>query len=242
EPEILLVDEVLAVGDVEFQKKCLGKMSEIADEGRTVIFVSHNMAAVRSLCSRCLLLENGTVKADGVAEDILDKYLSTASFCKFEASKRPHVDVPMFFLKASFEKSADTPFDLSENIQVFITYEVRRQIKNVHVIAFFDAVDGNRVLGTSDVDRNPEHFLSRKPGVYRESFSVPAGLLAEGWYTISLSFGSPGRTPADQVTDALTFEVINQSSPRLKSYSHKRPGVIGVDIAWEPAERLGEAS
>ena len=79
EPEILLVDEVLAVGDVQFQKKCLGKMGEVAKGGRTVLFVSHNMGAVRSLCSRALLLECGRVESQGTTDSVVDAYLSTAS-------------------------------------------------------------------------------------------------------------------------------------------------------------------
>jgi lipopolysaccharide transport system ATP-binding protein len=76
EPEILLVDEVLAVGDTEFQKKCLGKMHDVAEGGRTVLFVSHNMAAVLSLCSRAVLLHDGRVTQSGAANDVVDQYLS----------------------------------------------------------------------------------------------------------------------------------------------------------------------
>src|SRR5262249_23499458 len=75
EPEILLVDEVLAVGDAEFQEKCLGKMRDVTREGRTVLFVSHNLAAVRSLCTRALLLENGRLLFDGGTDDAVERYL-----------------------------------------------------------------------------------------------------------------------------------------------------------------------
>lgn len=80
EPEILIVDEVLAVGDAEFQKKCLGKMDEVAGEGRTVLFVSHNIAAITQLCTRCLLLQSGTVISDGSPEKVVNAYLSTGRF------------------------------------------------------------------------------------------------------------------------------------------------------------------
>ena len=75
EPEILIVDEVLAVGDAEFQKKCLGKMGEVAEEGRTVLFVSHNMPAVQALCARAILLRAGTVAVDGSTGEVLREYL-----------------------------------------------------------------------------------------------------------------------------------------------------------------------
>src|SRR5207253_8224188 len=75
-PEILIVDEVLAVGDVRFQKKCMGKMGSIAKEGRTVLFVSHNVGAVRSLCSRAILLDGGVLQATGTSAEITSKYLA----------------------------------------------------------------------------------------------------------------------------------------------------------------------
>src|SRR5258706_10564604 len=77
EPEILLVDEVLAVGDASFQKKCLGKISDVARSGRTVLFVSHNMGAVTSLCNRCLLLENGKLVQDGPSAEVAATYQSS---------------------------------------------------------------------------------------------------------------------------------------------------------------------
>jgi lipopolysaccharide transport system ATP-binding protein len=76
EPEILIVDEVLAVGDTEFQKKCLGKMNEVAGQGRTVIFVSHSMEAVKSLCTRGILFREGKIEADGTTNDVINKYLA----------------------------------------------------------------------------------------------------------------------------------------------------------------------
>jgi lipopolysaccharide transport system ATP-binding protein len=76
EPEILIVDEVLAVGDAEFQKKCLGKMGEVTKQGRTILFVSHNMAAVRTLCSTCLLLDRGRMRSVGRSSEIIDQYLN----------------------------------------------------------------------------------------------------------------------------------------------------------------------
>jgi ABC-type polysaccharide/polyol phosphate transport system ATPase subunit len=80
EPEILLVDEVLAVGDASFQKKCLGKMGSVAQEGRTILFVSHNMDSIQRLCSRCLILEQGELIAQGDTASIIQQYVSTNSF------------------------------------------------------------------------------------------------------------------------------------------------------------------
>ena len=80
EPEILLVDEVLAVGDAEFQRRCMGKMQDVAGEGRTVLFVSHNLSSVRQLCDRCILLEKGTVRAIGTPEEAISQYVNTENF------------------------------------------------------------------------------------------------------------------------------------------------------------------
>ena len=89
EPEILIVDEVLAVGDAEFQKKCLGKMEDVAGHGRTVLFVSHNMAAVTALCSRAVLLENGSLVESGPTRDVTDAYLRRGREASIHASRRP---------------------------------------------------------------------------------------------------------------------------------------------------------
>jgi lipopolysaccharide transport system ATP-binding protein len=76
DPEILVVDEVLAVGDVEFQKKCLGKLRTVGEEGRTILFVSHNMEAIRSLCSRAILMRSGTLASSGEPKQIVEQYLN----------------------------------------------------------------------------------------------------------------------------------------------------------------------
>lgn len=81
EPEILIVDEVLAVGDVAFQQKCLGKMGTVAREGRTVLFVSHNMAAIQSLCDRCILLNNGHIESDNTTDIVIQKYVAMFKTC-----------------------------------------------------------------------------------------------------------------------------------------------------------------
>src|SRR5690606_1561669 len=97
EPEILLVDEVLAVGDIAFQKKCLGKMDNVAKEGRTVIFVSHNIASITRLCSRAILLENGRAVMDGPAHEVASVYLNagegTAAFRQWDAAQAPGGDI-----------------------------------------------------------------------------------------------------------------------------------------------------
>ena len=89
EPEILIVDEVLAVGDAEFQKKCLGKMGDVAHEGRTVLFVSHNMPAIRNLCSSCIILKKGEISSQGLVEAAINNYLNS------EASEfSPFIQLP----------------------------------------------------------------------------------------------------------------------------------------------------
>jgi len=112
EPEILLVDEVLAVGDAAFQKKCLGKMGDVAKEGRTVLFVSHNMAAVQSLCARSLLIESGKLKYDGSTESTVSYYRETSS----SLSNLPIKDRsdrkgegPLRFTKVTFESKKMEP-------------------------------------------------------------------------------------------------------------------------------------
>src|SRR5213596_1363046 len=130
EPEILIVDEVLAVGDVQFQKKCLGKMGEVAHEGRTVLFVSHNMNAVKSLCGRALLLANGLLSLNGPVNSVIEKYLQTENAAQTHwVRKDPlfgsdgillqEIMVLVDGKQASRTIRADKPFDVVVRVRAF---------------------------------------------------------------------------------------------------------------------------
>ncbi|MCL5102489.1 MAG: polysaccharide ABC transporter ATP-binding protein [Armatimonadetes bacterium] len=138
EPEVLVVDEVLAVGDVEFQKKCLGKMSDVAKAGRTVLFVSHNMAAVRKLCSMAIMLSDGTKVMEGKTDEVIDHYLrlGASSICASVDLPPGAADLPGRGIRLGIMSVDGTPrteFMLGERWRIVLEFDLTRPLR--HVIA-----------------------------------------------------------------------------------------------------------
>jgi len=183
EPEILLVDEVLAVGDAEFQQKCLGKMKDVTREGRTVVFVSHNLAAVRSLCPRALVLEKGRLAFDGDTDDAVHRYLGhvgDAGDAVAEADAlRLHVvkerlyrDEPFFeCTRVSVLDEDGIPcvtFRSDEPITIAVEYRVHRQVPALRVLVTLTDENQAPVLRTETIDDASGGGLLRlEPGAYR---------------------------------------------------------------------------
>ena len=190
EPEILIVDEVLAVGDAEFQKKCLNKMQEVGGQGRTVLFVSHNMQAVTRLCTRAILLENGQVIDSGPTEKVVAAYLTsqTGSMAarKWDnAEDAPGNDVARLVSVCVKNKDGgiSEAFDIREPMTVEMQYIVHEPghifLPNFH---FFDA-KGTEAFTTLDID--PQWRKKPRPtGRYTSTVEVPGNLFAEGLYSI----------------------------------------------------------
>ena len=140
EPEILLIDEVLSVGDAAFQKKSIGKMEEVSKEGRTVLFVSHNMGAVRSLCTRCLLLENGILVKDGDVDQVINYYLSNKDVSTVGRVSWSEADAPqdkevILFGIELFSETGEvgTAFQIDEGFEIRIHYEIKEKVRNLRI-------------------------------------------------------------------------------------------------------------
>lgn len=210
EPEILIVDEVLAVGDAEFQKKCLGKIKEVSTgTGRTVLFVSHNMAAVRSLCDRGIFLSSGRLIAIGTAPEIVDTYAS--AHIAIHANNlaelaRPH-GASMYMKRARLlvngVPSTVAPMDSSVGIDVW--FESRMPISNPQVLVVIHGQDGNRLLHTSN--RFCQSIALAIPAL-SGTVSINMGQLplTPGRYTISLHLELFG-VSQHSVIDALIIDV-----------------------------------
>lgn len=182
EPEILVVDEVLAVGDAEFQKKAIGKMQDISHkEGRTVLFVSHNMASIRNLCTRGVLLEDGMVRKIGsVSEVIKDYLLDSEDAVEFDGIDG---DPDILFLKHAALKSDDGQvFYTSSKITVEFVVEVVKRIPSL-VIGFNVFSAYQYPLARADYN-NEDRRSTLEPGCYSFSFEIPPFTLAEGDYQI----------------------------------------------------------
>ena len=236
EPEILLVDEVLAVGDASFQKKCLGKMGEVAKGGRTVLFVSHNMGAVRRLCKNTIWIDQGKIASVGPSDSVVSSYLKQSSEKKnrrtFPASSDKPMCLRLIELLDEEGKTTDE-LELSRPLNVALEYDINRPVSGVHVICFFYNLEGINVLGTGDADLNPERFERRGTGRYRALFKVPPRILGEGVYTVTVSLSVPYLMVYDRPEHVVTFSIVDKTSKYRDKYHKRRPGVLGIDIPWQ---------
>jgi lipopolysaccharide transport system ATP-binding protein len=183
EPEILLVDEVLAVGDVAFQKKCLGKMGEVASEGRTVLFVSHDMRAIRSLCSSAIHLQSGQMVMKGEVREAIGSYAASASFaeCTFPVGTE---DVVVHNFSILQNGARVETIDGSLPFDVKVNFEVLRDLNLFRTGIYLKTPVGDTVLRSFIGDWHPERE-DINAGTYEATLSVPGRFLMGGNYLVS---------------------------------------------------------
>jgi lipopolysaccharide transport system ATP-binding protein len=242
EPEILIVDEVLAVGDAEFQKKCLDKMDDAGHTGRTVLFVSHNMQAVTRLSQRCVLLDKGRVRLDGPAHRVASAYLSsgvgtTAEHEWSDLSSAPGDDVVR--LCAVRVRSVDGDLvdtvDIRRPVGVELEYEVLTPGYIFHPHFGLRNEDGVLLFVAQDVD--PVWRMRRRPpGRYISTGWIPGNLLAEGPVSVDVVLMTlePESRHAN-VVDAVLFRVIDSLSATDTArgdYPRPIPGVMRPLLKW----------
>ena len=176
--EIMLIDEVLAVGDASFQKKCIAKMSEVIRGGRTVMFVSHNISTVAKLCPRALWLESGRISDDGPSERVIRAYMIGDYESTGEVTLPPDPEKAMRLRKVSVSDGSGVSgkLDITEPFRIDVEYDVNQTVTGAHVICFIHTYDGVNVLGSGDADCTPERLGKREPGQYRGTFQIPAHL------------------------------------------------------------------
>lgn len=246
DPEILIVDEVLAVGDAEFQKKCLGKMKDVAGSGRTVIVVSHHMNTITGLCDRGLVLDNGSLLFAGSATDAVLHYHSVggasrgASFDADVAGRVIGNDYARLH-RAWITTAAGEPageFDLAEPVRIWMEYSVLRAGKlqtypNFH---FFDEF-GNYVFVTAGHTKANEAAINR-PGRWIASCTIPGGLLNTGSFTVGVAVTTmnPGLQVAFFERDALVFQLTEDIPATLDTarmgYAGPIPGTLRPALPW----------
>jgi lipopolysaccharide transport system ATP-binding protein len=235
EPEVLVVDEVLAVGDVSFQKKCLGKMESVAGEGRTVLFVSHNMGAVTRLCPRTILLAHGQAVFDGETETAIKTYLQDSSTGNGrQALFSDDPSLPIAFQRVAIttpNKTDSEPLDVSDPLSVEIEYEVRQDMKGTN-IGFSLKRDGIVLFHTWDIDSDENLFELRRKGNYTARLALPDGLLTNGRYSIYVGAGRPGAGIITTHDDCLVFDLENNFSDTTHA-GHSRKGFFAIPISWQ---------
>ncbi|HEX6162963.1 MAG TPA: ABC transporter ATP-binding protein [Vicinamibacterales bacterium] len=223
ETEILFVDEVLAVGDAEFQRKCLDKMQNVVRDGRTIIFVSHNMAAIKSLCQRAILLDGGRVVHDGAVNDVVDHYLSTGRTNAADGiipDSVPRTGTGEARLRRAVVSTASSAsasqIFLGEPFSVEMTFEVTRPIRDAVVSVGLSSLDGVRFASIYNVDGHREPW-SFGPGLHRVVADIDVVLLPRR-YTIDIAIIASNGNEIDYVQQALDFTSLNVSRAGADSY------------------------
>jgi lipopolysaccharide transport system ATP-binding protein len=230
EPEILVVDEVLAVGDAQFQKKCLGKMEDVSREGRTVLFVSHNMAAINRLCQRVLWLDKGQTRDFGDSETICQRYLfdnqNMSGMHEFTTDK----DYTIEFLRAetidSQGKTASI-FRADEEIRFRIIYRVNADISGSTVVLNICTAEAQSLWAVSDIDMFPDLYEMRKKGVWVYECIAPAKILRPGRFLAALG-SAGGHGQYFHHPELFAFEITTQGYWRE---SHKYFGLGGGPVS-----------
>jgi lipopolysaccharide transport system ATP-binding protein len=240
EPEILIVDEVLAVGDAEFQKKCLGKMKDVAGHGRTILFVSHNMTAVQSLCTSAIFMNHGKVEAYGKPEPLIHQYLTSFGSALTKRDYRgtgSNGDSIAALLEACLlDHRGDiaVALDFHEGGFIEFTYQIFQgghlPVPSVHV----DNQRGECVMIVGEEKRN----LSGEPGLYRTKVKIPGHFLNVGQYTAGLGLA----TQEPEIIhffdrEGLVFDMIENMEKRGIDYRNEIPGTIRPKLEWK-TERI----
>jgi lipopolysaccharide transport system ATP-binding protein len=240
EPEVLIIDEVLAVGDVNFQRKCLGKMEDVAESGRTVLFVSHNTGAIAELCTRAILLEGGRKIADGKVPDVLDRYaeiMSAGGPSVLDLKLEP--GLPSSITDVRTETADGTPahnFDLVSPIALVIRYEVVEPAAGLQMAVTL-ARNSVRLVHSFDTDQMNE-MPAREPGVYETRWTIPAMFLKAGLYTVSVTSGTPERL-LQEFEAIISFEIDEYTlNAQHRGYRRDRPGHVVAQGVWSTA-RVG---
>jgi lipopolysaccharide transport system ATP-binding protein len=238
EPEILIVDEVLAVGDADFQKKCIGKMGEASKSGRTILFVSHNMGSLQNLCDSAILLENGMLTYAGTAHAVVDRYLSGGDSKSAQSNRVAFPENDRFaqLLEVQVEDEEGNcreNYYYDEKIYLRIRYLLRESRRNVW-LKFNLSRNGEPLFTSYDID---EEVLpvKRPAGEYVAKVELPDFLKA-GLFTVSVSMVEVGQY-FDSRPDVLTFSVDDSRSDTAdKGWRLDKPGLLKVPIRWDYVE------
>jgi lipopolysaccharide transport system ATP-binding protein len=240
EPDILLVDEVLAVGDAEFQKKCLGKMGDVSKQGRTVLFVSHNMAAVNRLCGNSILLNEGKTEIIGVTEKVVDIYLHSGAReeseyrCDDLRSAPGDGDIRLRAVRILDSGGIlSSKLDIRKPFILEIEYEILNELTNLRIGFRVVTADGTVVFTTSDTEVSDSFGRTRLPGKYCNRCEIPGDLLNEGRYSVLNVWADiPFVKVKLLVENILPFQIERTGGSGAR-YPERWAGVICPILPWE---------
>lgn len=237
EPDILIVDEVLAVGDAAFQKKCLGKMQDVTGEGRTVLFVSHSMPAVKALCSKAIWMDRGKVRASGDIEDVADQYLMSSIGSSSDLAERARttnvsLEAKITKVHARTEGSEELIIDSTRPMEVTFEIDAKEKLDNVVLHCALSA-GGQTVLRLMSEYTN--FVFDLKKGKNLITCTTEPTFLTGGVYGIDCSILRPGQESSghiDEVFDATSMSVKDLKVEPGGQYLTQKEAVYGIKQDW----------
>ena len=240
EPEVLIVDEVLAVGDAQFQKKCIGKMQDVAaKEGRTVLFVSHNMGSIIQFCNQGILLEKGRMVTHGPIEAVIKTYLSTASknatWHRAGKTSAPPSRPSVSFTRIELCDATGTPsleLDVRKHFSVHMEYEVSHPLKALELGIRILTADGTPVLTSIVSDANPHALTVEKCGAYRATVTVPGMFLMPGSYLMNVVAHLSVGEVFDFLPGVFSFTILDTGTNYTKYHHNHLIGVVMKMLPW----------
>jgi lipopolysaccharide transport system ATP-binding protein len=240
EPEILLVDEVLAVGDVEFQKKCLGKMNDVVSkEGRTIMFVSHNIDAICHLCSRCILLRNGEIELAGNTAEVVAAYLGAGQQQESEVHFRAASSEASFQFAGLYgpEGRPSTSFSSDAPVLMKCSFALQRSIPGLQVSFSVFNFKGEEIFYSTNSMAEPAISVD-SAGTHHVSALIPSRLLLPGRYLINLALHIPNVHLYDRRDQALGFQIVGMPGG-YHGFPSEELGQIYADVKWKKTAEAG---
>ena len=247
EPEILVVDEVLAVGDAEFQRKCLGKMSDVAEQGRTILFVSHNMSAILRLTEETIVLDRGKLVCRAPTPEAVEFYMSSgfsqSSERVWQADEIPASAHPFRPITLRVLDSQRNVIDTVRSIDPLVVemeYRLDAPIKGLRVGIYLLTIRGDVVFTSFDTDspKEFEKYATRPAGHYVSRCQIPPDFFNEGQYVLGVNVSSYRVKRYFQDEHALSFNVDGMGAPG-KQWGEVRMGTIRPKLNWQIEEQLG---
>ncbi len=241
EPEILVVDEVLAVGDAEFQKKCLGKMGDVAQQGRTVLFVSHNMSAILRLTQESIVLEKGRLALRAPSSEAVDYYLSAGNSKSgeriWDADGVPAEAAPFQPIALRLRDKAGNIVDTIRSTEPFsieMEYSLAAPLAGLRIGIYLSTARGEYVLTSFDTDdqKRFEKHGSRPAGHYLSRCTLPPDFLNGGRYSLGVNASSYRIRRYFMDEQALSFNVDTSGAPGMQ-WAEPRPGVLRPRLEWQ---------
>jgi lipopolysaccharide transport system ATP-binding protein len=254
EPEILIVDEVLAVGDAAFQKKCLGRMGEVSREGRTVLFVSHNMSAVRQLCDRAMVIDGGNKVFDGEVGAAISFYQNALLADGEDSSRNPvtfpksAAGLPVWIASVSVRDvhgSYSTMVEYVDGLEASFEVRIEETSRDYYSGFLIHDVHGNNIIFSTDEDLSEPPIAAVTAGAYRYDIRVPGKLLKPGSYLITAMVGLKRKGKVDRRDAAIRVEVVDTRTRRGTKQLYRSAAVVAPEISWRLAglsENVGRLS